>query len=58
METVLRARPARGPLRRLVAGFRERRGAYPSAGVKLPLPARTEQFIERSEEHTSELQSH
>jgi len=46
METVLRARPARGPLRRLVAGFRERRGAYPSAGVKLPLPARTEQFIE------------
>ena len=46
MQTMLLARPARGPLRRLVAGFRERRGVFPSAGVNLPLPARTEQFIE------------
>lgn len=43
---LLYGRPARGPLRRLVAGFRERRGAFPGAGVGLPLPARTEQFIE------------
>lgn len=46
MSTLLRDRPARGSLRRLVAGFRERRGTYPSAGIALPLPARTEQFIE------------
>lgn len=46
MQTKLYGRRARGPLGRLVAGFRERSGIFPSAGVGLPLPARTEQFIE------------
>lgn len=46
MQTRLYARSARGPLRRLVAGFRERRGVFAAPGVNLPLPARTEQFIE------------
>ncbi len=45
MQSILSQRAAPG-LRGVVAGFQERRGHFGGGGVTLPLPARTQQFIE------------
>ena len=45
MQSILSQRAA-PTLRDVVAGFQERRGHFGGAGATLPLPARTQQFIE------------